>query len=723
MALQQFTNLNFEDIKTSIKDYLRQNSNFSDMDFEGSNLSVIVNLLAYNSYTTAYNTNAVVNETFIDSATLRENVVSLARNIGYVPRSKRAARMIVDYHMSGISTSTNTITFQPGLIGNGSVSNINYLFSIPEKVTGTAFAGESNGTIEVFQGQYLESRFVVNDSLPNQRYILPNNGVDTSTIRVKIKENNSSTTADEYKLVDNIIGVTSTSNIYLIQETTDEKYEVLFGDGIFGKKLSNGNIIEISYIKTEGKDGNGVRRLTFSGTVTDEDNITEQDVSTSIIPQFSSQNGDDIEDVRSVRYYAPRLYSSQHRAVTANDYEAIVPSVYPNIESISAFGGEELTPPKYGRVYIAAKPKNGSFLSEFTKKQILSSLKNYSVAGIVPEIIDLKFLYVELDTHVYYNSNSVGDTQNLRTDVINAMNAFASGTELNKFGGRFKYSKVLSLIDRVSESITSNITTIRIRRNLVAQLNVFSQYEICFDNTFHRNESRYNIKSTGFNVSNVSGTVYFSDQHTPNTEKGKLFLFQIDGDSTIKILSTTFGSVDYKKGEVIIDTVNITGTVLPDNIIEIQAIPQSNDVLARKELYLQFDVSNSNFFMREDPISTGANTSGTRYDPQSSYSNGAKVRGAIITSSSSTSSLVGYVNGNPYYGPFHFHPNTGKKMVGAFHVSSPHDTIYATKAESLGISADSAAIDSSSTSTSMTSTSSSSSPSSSSSSSSSGYGY
>jgi len=561
MALQQFTNLNFEDIKTSIKDYLRQNSNFSDMDFEGSNLSVIVNLLAYNSYTTAYNTNAVVNETFIDSATLRENVVSLARNIGYVPRSKRAARMIVDYNVTGITSSTNTITFQPGLIGNGVVSNVNFLFSIPEKVTGTASGGESAGTLEVFQGQYLESRFVVNDSLPNQRYILPNNGIDTSTIRIKVRENNSSTTETEYKLVDNIIGVTSTSNIYLIQETTDEKYEVLFGDGIFGQKLNNGNIIDISYIKTEGKEGNGVSNLLFSGTITNENLATETDVAASITPQFPSQNGDDIEDVRSVRYYAPRLYSSQHRAVTANDYEAIVPSVYPNIESISAFGGEELTPPKYGRVYIAAKPKNGSFLSEFTKRQILSSLKNYSVAGIVPEIIDLKFLYVELDSYVYYNSNFVGDTQNLRTDVINAMSLFASGTELNKFGGRFKYSKVLSLIDRVSDSITSNITTVRIRRNLVAQLNVFSQYEICFDNTFHRNESSYNIKSTGFNVSGVSGTVYFSDQHVSG-DTGNLFLFQLDSDTNVKILSSTFGSVDYKKGEVIIDTVNITGTVL-----------------------------------------------------------------------------------------------------------------------------------------------------------------
>tara|TARA_B100001094_G_scaffold265419_1_gene267868 strand:+ start:1435 stop:3552 length:2118 start_codon:yes stop_codon:yes gene_type:complete len=705
MALQQFTNLNFEDIKTSIKDYLRQNSDFSDMDFEGSNLSVIVNLLAYNSYTTAYNTNAVVNETFIDSATLRENVVSLARNIGYVPRSKRAARMVVDYSITGITSTTNTITFQPGLIGNGTVSNINYLFSIPEKVTGSASNGSSTGTMEVFQGQYLESKFVVNDSLPNQRYILPNNSVDTSTIRINVKENNASTTTTEYKLVDNIIGVTSTSNIYLIQETTDEKYEVLFGDGIFGQKLNNGNVIEISYIKTEGKEGNGVSRLLFSGTIVNENLATESGFSAAITPQFSAQNGDDIEDIRSVRYYAPRLYSSQHRAVTANDYEAIVPSVYPNIESISAFGGEELTPPKYGRVYIAAKPKNGSFLSEFTKKKILSSLKNYSVAGIVPEIIDLKFLYVELDTHVYYNSNFVGDTQNLRTDVINAMSVFASGTELNKFGGRFKYSRVLSLIDRVSDSITSNITTIRIRRNLVAVLNVFSQYEICFDNTFHRNDSSYNIKSTGFNISGVSGTVYFSDQHVSG-DTGNLFLFQLDSDTNVKILSTTFGSVDYKKGEVIIDTVNITGTVLSDNIIEIQAIPQSNDVLARKELYLQFDVSNSNFFMREDPISTGANTSGTRYNPQSSYSNGAKVRGAIITSTSTATTLVGYVDGQPYYGAFHSMPN-GDRMTGAFHSAS-----------SLSItSTPTIAIDSSSTNVSQTSSSSSSS------SSSSGYGY
>ena len=703
MALQQFTNLNFEDIKSSIKDYLRENSDFSDMDFEGSNLSIIVNLLAYNSYTTAYNSNMIVNETFIDSATLRENVVSLARNIGYVPRSKTAAKMLVDYSMTGITTTSTTVVLQPGVIANGSVSNVNYIFSIPEKVTGTASEGEAVGTVEIYQGQYLKSSFIINDSQPNQRFIIPNNGVDTSTIRVKVKENNASTTATEYKLVDNIVGVTSTSNIYLIQETTDEKYEVLFGDGIFGAKLDNGNVIDISYIKTEGKNGNGVSRVSFAGVIENEDGATETNVDTTVSPQYPSENGDDIEDLRSVRYYAPRLYSSQHRAVTASDYEAIVPSVHSNIESISAFGGEELTPPKYGRVYIAAKPKNGSFLSEFTKKQILTSLKSYSVAGIVPELIDLKFLYVELDSYVYYNTNFVGDPDNLKTNIVSSLSNFASGTELNKFGGRFKYSKVLSLIDGVSDSITSNITTIRIRRNLVAQLNVFSQYEICFDNTFHRNESSYNIKSTGFNISGVSGTVYFSDQYVSG-DTGTLFLFQIDSDSSIKILSSSFGSVDYAKGEVIIDTVNITSTVQSDNIVEIQAIPQSNDVLARKELYLQFDVSNSNFYMREDSISTGANTSGTRYNPQSSYSNGSKVRGAMITSTSSATTLVGYVNGQPYYGAFHTMAN-GNKMTGSAHTA---DSVLITSTPTSAIDTSSTQVSSTSTTSSSSSTSSSS---------------
>jgi len=626
MALTQFTNLNFEDIKSSIKDYLRANTNFTDYDFEGSNLSVIINLLAYNSYITAYNTNMVVNETFIDSATLRENVVSLARNIGYVPRSKRAAKATVDFYISGITTTTSTISFQPGVVANGSVSDVNFIFSLPEKVTVASKDGNSYGSLEIYQGQYLENSWTVNNSQPNQRYIIPNDSVDTSTLRVKVKNTSTDTTTTEYYLVDNIIGVTSTSNVYLLQETSDEKYEILFGDGVFGKKLQSGNVITASYIKTNGTDGNGVADFRFAGTILDENDAFVNNFYATLSPQVPSENGDDIESIESVKYYAPRLYSTQHRAVTASDYQAILPTLYPNIESVTAYGGEDLNPPQYGRVFISAKPRNGSYLSDFTKKQLLQSLKNYSVAGIVAEFKDLKYLYVEIDSYIYYNANFAGDPNTVKNDVISAITAYAKSSEINQFGGRFKYSKICSLIDNVSSAITSNITTVRIRRDLTANINHPTQYELCFDNELYSGKKNYNIKTSGFSVYGIQGTCYFADQPMEGSDVGNLFLFQETSDTEINILSTKFGTVNYLTGEILIDTVNITSTELANNTIEVQAIPLSNDVLARKELYLQLDVAKSNFYMKQDNISSGANTSGTRFDVQSSYQNGKKTR-------------------------------------------------------------------------------------------------
>jgi hypothetical protein len=631
MALTQFTNLNFEDIKTSIKAYLRENSNFSDMDFEGSNLSILINILAYNSYSSAYNTNMAVNETFIDSATLRENVVSLARNIGYVPRSSRAARALVAIDVSNLDSNTETVSIQPGIIANGSTNDSSFLFSIPEEITFPVVESEAGANIEIYQGQYIKNTFVVDQSQPNQRFVIPNNNVDTSTIKVKIRNNSSDNTTTDYNLVDNIIGITSTSNIYLIQETSDEKYEVLFGDGIFGKKLSSGNVIEIGYIKTNGKSGNGVKQFNFAGTFKDQDGATESGFNAVLAALEPSQNGDSIEPLESVKYYAPRLYASQYRAVTANDYEAILPSIFPNIESVSAYGGEELDPPQFGRVYISAKPKNGSFLSNLTKKNLLNELKSYSIAGIVPTFIDLKFLFVEIDSYIYYNSNFVGDIDNLKTNVIKALSTFGSGKELNQFGGRFKYSKILSTIDNVDTSVTSNITLVRMRRDLIAKLNQFAQYEICYLNTMYAPDSQYNIRSTGFTVSGVVGTCYFSDQKVTDN-KGTIFMFQILQDDSIKVISKNLGRIDYAKGEIVLDTINITSTLVGDNTIEVEAIPQSNDVLAKNELYLQFAISKSNFYMRRDSIATGANTSGSQFTPQSSYFADKKVRGTVITS-------------------------------------------------------------------------------------------
>ena len=667
MALTQFTNLNFEDIKTSIKSYLRQNSKFTDFDFEGSNLSILLNTLAYNSYITAYNTNMVANESFIDSATLRENVVSLARNIGYTPRSKRAAVGIVRFNFAGISSTAASVSIQPGVFANAGFDQKNYLFSLAEKLTVPANNGKATGAALIHQGQYLEKKWTIDLSQPNQVYVLPNNGIDLSTLNVTVQNSASDTTVTNFKGVDSIVGIDGTSNIYLTQETTDEKYEIIFGDGIFGKKLETGNVVTASYIVTDGPTGNGAKYFNFAGTVKDDSGADVNTIEVDIRTLRAAEGGDDIESVESIRNYAPRRYAAQNRAVTATDYEALLPSIYTNIESVSAFGGEDLNPPQYGRVFIAAKPRNGNFLPDSTKTSILKSLKSYSIAGIVPSFVDLKFLYVELDSYIYYNTNFVGAPDTLKTNVIDAVSEFGKQGDLNKFGGRFKYSKMTSVIDGVDDSITSNITNVIIRRNLKSLIDQFTQYELCFDNEFYRELDSYNIKSTGFSVSGVDGTVYIADKVVPGSDIGNLFLFKLTDAVDVEIVSTNFGTVDYKKGEIIINTVNITSTLLPENIIEIQAVPLSNDVLGRKELYLQLSSDKSNFTMRQDLISSGANVSGTRFDVQSSYSNGNKVRGAIVSSASGTGGLlVGYVNGQAYYGPFHTMAD-GTKMTGSAH--------------------------------------------------------
>lgn len=482
MAFTDFTNLDFDQIRASIKDYLRANSTFTDFDFEGSNFSVLIDVLAYNSYLTAYNTNMVANEAFLDSATIRENVVSLARNIGFVPLSRRAAKASVSFIATGISTSIKTATLKSGIVCTGSLDNTSYIFSTPEDVTVGVVNGEASfSEIDIYEGTYLTKTFTVDNSQPNQKYIIPNPYVDTSTIRVSV---NDGSTNEQYIAVDNIVGINSTSQIFLIQEVSDEKYELFFGDGVFGKKLGNGNTITASYIVTNGPAGNGASNFTFSGTLVGNEDTTISPNVGSVVTIIPSQNGDNIQSTESVRYYAPRLYASQYRAVTAGDYEALLPSIYSNIESVTAYGGEELDPPQYGKVFLAVKPKNSEYLSEATKENILTSLKKYTIAGIKPEFVDVNVLYVELESTVYYNSNFVGSVDTLKTQVTNSLNMFSNSVDLNKFGGRFKYSKCLRIIDATNNAITSNITRVKIRRNVGVILNQPTQYRVCFENRF-----------------------------------------------------------------------------------------------------------------------------------------------------------------------------------------------------------------------------------------------
>jgi hypothetical protein len=636
MPFTQFTNLDFDQIKTQIKSYLRANSNFTDFDFEGSNFSVLIDTLAYNTYITAFNSNMIVNESFLDSAVLRENVVSLARNIGYVPRSRSAARASITFDVQTDTTSP-FLTLQAGLVCVGAFNDTSYRFSISEDITttvrdGVARFGSSSAPILVYQGTYLTKQWTV-DKSQDQRFLLENPGIDTSKIVVYVKGINDSGLGREYFKVDNILNINKNSEIYLIQEVQDEKYELLFGDGYFGKELENNAVITARYIVTEGTDGNGPSGFAFQGNFVDASNIRvipSTRVTVNTIDR--ARNGGDIEPVSSVKYFAPRLYSAQYRAVTARDYEAIIQSVYPNTESVAVVGGEELNPPQFGTVQISIKPKNGSYVSDFDKQSILSKLKQYSISGINQKIVDLKILYIEIDSSVYYNSNQVSNVDELKTLITNSLTDYSKNIDINRFGGRFKYSKILQLIDRVDSAITSNITKVKIRRDMKALVNQFAQYELCFGNRFHINPQGYNIKSTGFTVQGSNDVVYFTD--VPNKDasgnldgsgKGILAVIRQTDRGQNQVVLKSIGTVDYSTGEILVNTINITSTIADNEIIEVQAFPESNDIVGLKDLYLNFSVSNSKINMLKDVIASGEEISGvtfTRDYYTSSYSNG-----------------------------------------------------------------------------------------------------
>ena len=626
MAFTQYTQLDFEQIKSTIRDYLRSNSNFTDFDFEGSNMSILIDTLAYNTYINSYNANMIANEAFLDSATLRENIVSLVRNIGYVPKSRRAAQARINFNVDlGTGVTKSALTLKAGLVAIGDYQNTNYTFSIEEDITNPVQNGIVNFTVTVKEGTYLTKEFVVDTSQPNQRYIIPNAYVDTSTIVVSVKDTRTSTRSRVWKLVDNIVGSTPTTEQYLIQEVQDEKYELLFGDGQFGKRLENGNVVSVSYITTNGSTGNGVKNFAFAGQLIDNDGVSVSSGISRILTEQSSANGSEIESVSTIKNLAPRFYAAQYRAVTASDYEAIIPTVYPNAESVTAYGGEQSSPPQFGKVFISIKPKNGQFISDFDKRLILDKLKNYGVAGIKPEFIDLKYLYVELNSTIYYNPNAIDSASTVNTLVSDTLSTYSKSDDLNKFGGRFKYSKVQKIIDETNSAITSNITKVKIRRDLIANTSNPAQYELCFGNAFHNRREGYNIKSSGFRLDGVKDTVYMADVYVSET-RGRLFFFTIDANQEPTIVNNNAGTVKYDEGEVLIDTVRILSTTRGLDIIEVEAIPDSNDVLGLKDLYVQLSLDSSTITPLSDTVASGADTAGTNFITTSSFSNGKYFR-------------------------------------------------------------------------------------------------
>ena len=649
MPLLNFTDLDFDQIKITLKDYLKNNSNFTDYDFEGSNLSTIIDVLAYNTYISSYNANMISNEVFIDSATLRENVVALARNIGYLPRSKKCSRVPIDFvvDLDGVSPTPATITLKKGPVAStgNQFGGQSFVFCIADDKTVSVTNGVDGNkearfdNLTVHEGTLLTQTFTYSSRNPFQKFILPNTGIDLDTLNVKVKGYSGSTTSVDYVRQDDLFAektgttIDGTSHVYFIQEVESEQYELIFGDGIFGKALEDGNVIEVSYIVTNGDSANGVSRLVFSGRLTYTRNSIEHNVTSgiSLISSYSSSSGGEaIESVDSIKKYAPQIYATQNRALTANDYEILIPNkIYPEAESISVYGGEELVPPQYGKVFISIKPRTGDFVPGSIKENIKRDLKKYSVAGIIPEILDLKYLFIETNNKVYYNSNLAPSASFVSTIVQDNINKYADSAELNKYGARFKYSQFLKVIDQSHEAVTSTITTVEIRRDLRLATDTFAEYAIDFGNEMHINSMNgYNIRSSAFKVLDINEDVYLYD--VPNSDKktGTISLFSLDssGSNTPTIQRRNIGIINYKTGRITLDPINIVSGKTKDGvqIMEISAIPESNDVIGLQDLYLQLDSSNVEMIV--DEISSGIDPSGSNYIVTPSYASGSIVR-------------------------------------------------------------------------------------------------
>ena len=635
MTLTNFSNLDFDQIKTTLKDYLRSNSNFTDYNFEGSNLSTILDVLAYNTYITSYNANMVANEVFIDSATLRENVVSLARNIGYIPRSRKSARATVSFFVdfSNSDLQSSFVTLNKGIISTSSksFSNQSFVFSILENITKPVLNGVASfDDIKIYEGSLVTNKFTYSTNNLNQRFILPNSGIDTELLSVSVER---SGVKSNYILHKNILEIDKNSKVFFIQEVDDERYEIIFGDGIFGESLQNNDEIEVSYIVSNGESGNGISQFSFSGLLKSSNNENITSGISLLTTGLISSGGEDIESIESVKKYSGRIYASQNRAVTSNDYESLVKNViYPETESISVFGGEELIPPQYGKVFISIKPRTGEFLPNLIKENIKTKLKQYAVAGIVPEILDLKYLYIETDSKIYYNPNLSSGPDQVLTSINYNVNKYAKSTELNKYGARFKYSKFLKVVDDSHAAVTSNITKISIRRDLRVVLNSFATYSIGFGNQFHISDlNGFNIKSSSFRMSGIQQDLYLSDIPNTDRETGIIFFFSLPNKNStdFNIVIRNAGTVDYKKGIINLNPLNIISTEKIINgqpTIQISTTPKSNDVIGLQDLYLQLDINSSLFEMVVDEISSGADPSASNYIVSSSYTNGNLVR-------------------------------------------------------------------------------------------------
>ena len=594
MPYTQVNNLDFADIKTALKDYMRAQTDFTDYDFEASALSNMLDVLAYNTYYTAFNTNMVVNELFLDSATLRDNVVSLAKQLGYTPKSITSPKATVDLDITFTGTPPQKVTLKEG---SGFVSNYDgnlYRFVLLEdNKVDVANSVASFTSLPIYEGSFIQTSTTVDTSIENQRFYIKNVGIDTNTIRVRVYQAANSSVYEDYTIANNILDIGSTDKVYFLSETEDEHYEVFFGDGVLGSKLADGNVIEISYVATNGPVVNGAKTFTFNGVMTDENNATVSVAFNPVITTLSNASGGaEIESIEKIKYNAPKYYGSQNRAVTGNDYKAIVRNLYPAVSDIIVFGGEDQEPPAYGKVFLSVKPTEAAALSSFTKNELKEQLKKYTVASIRPEFVDPSILFLELTSNIYYDeTKSKLLPAEMAAKVSTAITEYLKTSGTEKFNGKFRYSKFIGVIDNTDRAINSNDTNVTMRKDFIAQINASSYYEVCYGNPFLIDCNNPVVWSTGMTVFEYpTATSYLEDRD------GKLVLYRLDPITGEKILlNDSIGTVDYAKGEITMNNFTILKGTFSDNRIELRVKPANKDIEVKREMYLDVDISKSKF--------------------------------------------------------------------------------------------------------------------------------
>ena len=609
--------LDFQGIKENLKTFLSQQDEFRDYDFQGSGMNILLDVLAYNTHYLGFNANMLANEMFLDSASQRANVVSLAKQVGYTPTSAVSSKATIDVLVNNGSGSS--ITMVRGTKFTSTVDGTAYNFVNNADVSVTPVDGVYKfSSLDVFEGTFLNFKYTVNTSDTEQRFIIPNDDVDTTTLTVKIQESSSDTTTNTYTLAQGITGLDNTSKVYFLQEVENGRFEVYFGDGVLGKAVADGNIVILDYIVCNRDAPNGASTFTLSGTVGGFSNVTITTVN-------NAAGGDSPETIKSIKYNAPRDYTSQDRAVTAEDYKVLVKSLYANAQSVQVYGGEDASTPDYGKVYISIKAKSGSNLTTLTKENLVKSLKSFAVASVTPVIIDPETTYITLTTTFKFDSNlTTKDVSTLGTDVLNAITAYNSNS-LEDFSGMFRYSEALKTIDDADPSILSNITKVKMYKFITPTLNSALKYTISYNNAIYNPHSGHAstmggvVSSSGFKINDDSST---NEHFLDDDGAGNIRVYYLCGTTRI-YTSTTFGTINYTTGEIVLTSANITSISNVDGAastrIRVTVTPDSNDIIPVRNQTLEIDTSNSSFTGSIDEIESGSSQAGTGYTTTSSY--------------------------------------------------------------------------------------------------------